>query len=48
VNAEEILGTIAQIGVALPGFAGIVGALAGERGVGHLSQQPDECALFIS
>lgn len=31
MNAENALATIAQIGVALAGFAGIVGALAGER-----------------
>src|SRR5262245_58420009 len=31
VSAEEALGTIAQIGVSLAGFAGIVGALAGEK-----------------
>jgi hypothetical protein len=31
MNAEETLGTIAQIGVSLAGFAGIVGALAGEK-----------------
>lgn len=31
MNAENTLETIAQIGVALAGFAGIVGALAGER-----------------
>jgi hypothetical protein len=31
MNAENALETIAQIGVALAGFAGIVGALAGEK-----------------
>lgn len=31
MDAESILETIAEIGVALAGFAGIVGALAGEK-----------------
>src|SRR5437899_2399366 len=31
MNAENTLEAIAQIGVALAGFAGIVGALAGEK-----------------
>ena len=31
MDAEDTLGILAQIGVALAGFAGIVGALAGEK-----------------
>lgn len=31
MDAESTLGTIAEIGVSLAGFAGIVGALAGEK-----------------